>query len=680
MNEQLRILILEDNDADADLIEHELRKANIAFSSKRAKTKEAFLMELREFSPGLILADYTLPGYDGCSALKIVKEKCPDIPFIFVSGTIGEDFAIESLKNGATDYVIKERMARLGPAVLRALSDMERKTENQRAEKALKESELRFRSLVQSANEAIILTDGVGHIISWNKGAEAIFGYAQEEVLSMTIMHIMPDRYRSDHIMRLKFVSLTGKPDINGKTVEAYGLRKDGAEFPIEISIATWKIENEVFYSGIIRDITGRKMAEAEKERFLNAFASSNDGIAIANEDDRYIYINTTYAMIFGYTQEELIGDTWRKITPPEMIPAIEKGLDATLHKKDIGAFNGEAPGLRKDGTTVPIEVRGRGLWDEKGNYYGHICIVRDITERKKAEEELKIKAQLLDDTTDSIFVHDLAGNFIYLNEGAYKSRGFGKEEMMGMNLRDILVPEYARMIDSRFNKLLEKGEATFESAHIRKDGSVFPAEAHARIIESGGRKLVLSVIRDITERKRAEEFQKERARVELYGFIVSALPLFASGVSSHVRDILVCSFTDRFEKNVRMRFEEEMELMGLGRDSRATAAREEVLNYFLMWLSELFNNFGIRTGMKAAKNSGHIEFTNCSWLSEARRNPIFCLICRAMVIRSFSWTSLKGSASQSSSIAEGSRTCKFEIRLNHGSHDQEIKVYRRQM
>jgi diguanylate cyclase (GGDEF)-like protein len=137
MDKQLRILMLEDVAADAELAEHELRKANIQFSSKRVETKEAFLKELKDFAPDLILSDYTLPSFDGISALKIAREKCPDVPFIFVSGTLGEDTAIETLKMGATDYVLKEGLSRLVPAVHRALREAEERVERKQAEEQL---------------------------------------------------------------------------------------------------------------------------------------------------------------------------------------------------------------------------------------------------------------------------------------------------------------------------------------------------------------------------------------------------------------------------------------------------------------------------------------------------------------------------------------------------------------
>lgn len=153
MDKELRILILEDVPKDAELMERELRKGGIAFVSKRVAIKEDFLKELKYFAPHIILADYKLPLFDGLSALAITKEQCPDIPFIFVSWTIGEDFAIETFKQGATDYILKDRLSRLVPAVLRAIREAELKEERKRAERALQQSERELKKRIAELEE-----------------------------------------------------------------------------------------------------------------------------------------------------------------------------------------------------------------------------------------------------------------------------------------------------------------------------------------------------------------------------------------------------------------------------------------------------------------------------------------------------------------------------------------------
>ena len=156
MDKELRILILEDMAADAELIRYELRRANIIFSSKCVETKETFLNALGDFAPDLILADYTLPSFDGLLALAFAQERCPEVPFIFVSGSLGEELAIETLKGGATDYVLKHRLSRLVPAVRRALGEAEARAERKLAEEQLASSLEQLRALaahLQSVRE-----------------------------------------------------------------------------------------------------------------------------------------------------------------------------------------------------------------------------------------------------------------------------------------------------------------------------------------------------------------------------------------------------------------------------------------------------------------------------------------------------------------------------------------------
>ncbi len=149
-------------------------------------------------------------------------------------------------------------------------------TEHKRTEEALRESEIKFRSITQSAADAIISADSDDNIISWNKGAQTIFGYTEEEALGKSLIIIMPERYRDAHKKGLERVNSTGETRIIGKTVELVGMRKDGSEFPLELSLSTWKIGTRRLYSGIIRDVTGRKQAEEKLKQTLAELERSN--------------------------------------------------------------------------------------------------------------------------------------------------------------------------------------------------------------------------------------------------------------------------------------------------------------------------------------------------------------------------------------------------------------------
>jgi len=255
-----------------------------------------------------------------------------------------------------------------------------------------------------------------------------------------------------------------------------------------------------------------RKKIEKEKERYIEAIDKSTEGISIADENDQFIYVNAAYARIFGYSQDELIGETWRKITPPELIAPIEKGLSNTLHNKNIGIFNGEIHGLKKDGPTLPIEVNGSGFWDEEGNYRGHVCIVRDVTERKQADEKLKQSEEkyrdLFENANDAICILDSDLKYKDVNKKTLEMFGYTKEEMLAMSVLDIIPPEQIPRSEIEFNKLRKIGMyEKFVGKSLTKDGHLIDVEINSSAIKEGN-KIIGSrdIIRDITNRKRAED------------------------------------------------------------------------------------------------------------------------------------------------------------------------------
>ncbi len=183
MNSELKILILEDVVTDAELMEFELRESGLVFVSQRVSTRASFVKALEERCPDIILSDYSLPSFDGLSALTLAQEICPEVPFIFVSGALGEEMAIELLKKGATDYVLKSRLSRLGPAVSRALHEYNEREERRRVEAELKESEDRYRTIFENTGTAMIIFEEDTTIVLANRGFERISGYMRSEIV-----------------------------------------------------------------------------------------------------------------------------------------------------------------------------------------------------------------------------------------------------------------------------------------------------------------------------------------------------------------------------------------------------------------------------------------------------------------------------------------------------------------
>jgi PAS domain S-box-containing protein len=195
MKKELRVLILEDNPNDVVLIRHELRKSDLPFRAKRVETKKEFLEEIQNHQPDVILSDHGVPAFDGFTALSLAKNKCPQVPFIFVTGSVGEVVAIETLKSGATDYVLKSRLSSLVPSIQRALRESEDRDEYRRATIALHESEQRFNILTQNLKDiGIFSIDFKGIISEWNTSAENVFKYKGSEIVGEHISTFYPDR------------------------------------------------------------------------------------------------------------------------------------------------------------------------------------------------------------------------------------------------------------------------------------------------------------------------------------------------------------------------------------------------------------------------------------------------------------------------------------------------------
>lgn len=192
MEHPLRILNLEDDPKDTELIQARLEEEGIACELVRVETEADYASAIEQGGYDLFLVDYKLPDFDGMSALAIAKEKCPDIPFVFVSGSIGEEMAIEALKNGATDYVLKDKLSRLAPAVRRALKETKERSERKKSEEALKEANEFNRQVIESAQEGIIVYGLDLNYRRWNSFMELLTGLPAAEVLGRHPLEVLP--------------------------------------------------------------------------------------------------------------------------------------------------------------------------------------------------------------------------------------------------------------------------------------------------------------------------------------------------------------------------------------------------------------------------------------------------------------------------------------------------------
>ena len=238
------------------------------------------------------------------------------------------------------------------------------------------------------------------------------------------------------------------------------------------------------------------------------AFENAPIGKALVDLQGNLLRVNEALCKMHGYTKQELTSMNFKDLSF-DNLEVNQKLRDEALAGKRDG-FELEKRYLRKDGSIIWGFLKATLIRDKKNKPLYFIGQVQDITLQKKAEQELRFRSMLLDNQKDTVLVHDLEGKFIYVNEAAHKTRGYTKDELLHLGLHKLVAPGSEKLIKTRLKKLLEDDIATFETEHYRKDGSIMPVEVNSRLLELDGKKIVVGIARDITERKKSEQALKE--------------------------------------------------------------------------------------------------------------------------------------------------------------------------
>ncbi len=437
MKSQLRILHLEDDPRDAELVQDTLEADGIGCSVQRVDTKADFVASLENGEFDLILADYTLPSFDGLSALTIAQLNWPHVPFIFVSGTIDEEIAIEALKIGATDYVFKTRLSRIVPSVQRALREAGEKTELRHAEEALRRSETYLAEAQKLSHTGSFGWEVSSGEIYWSRETFRIFGY--EPTAKTTLDLVIQRTHPEDAAEVQRFIERVSRerkefdfehrllmPDGSVKFVRVVGRPADNRAGRFELV-------------GVVTDITERKRAESllreSEQRFRAIFDEAGTGIALLDlVSGAPIETNRALQTILGSTREELSRfETYNELTCEE-----NREADAALFRE---LCEGHRETLRhekclvlNDGRTVWTNVTFTLLRDSQGRPNYVIAINEDITERKRADADLQKAMEEIKQLRDRLYKENIA-----LREEIDKTSMF--EEIVGRSpaLRSVL-------------------------------------------------------------------------------------------------------------------------------------------------------------------------------------------------------------------------------------------------
>jgi two-component system, NarL family, sensor histidine kinase UhpB len=293
----LRVLLVEDSENDALLLLRELRRGGYEPVCERVSTPEEMERALEGASEKkrpwqIVISDYYMPRFRAPDALALLRKLGYDTPFVVVSGKIGEDATVAMMRAGAQDYVTKENMVRLCPVIERALREAEGRRERERAEKALRESEERYRVAAETASDAIVVIDQDSRILFINSAAEKIFGYARAEMIGQRLNMLMPERLRKVHEVSLARYLKTGRRRLDWRSIQLPGLQESGKEIPLEISFGEFVRDGERFFTGFVRDIIERKEAE---EALREAREVERNRIARDLHDD--IFQDIVYAL-----------------------------------------------------------------------------------------------------------------------------------------------------------------------------------------------------------------------------------------------------------------------------------------------------------------------------------------------------------------------------------------------
>jgi len=412
-----------------------------------------------------------------------------------------------------------------GTMVLSAIVDI---TERKAAEVALRESERRFRLVVEAAPNSMVMVDQDGKIVMVNTQAERVFGYPRAELVGQPVEMLVPERFRSHHPQLRKTFFADVRPRSMGAGRDLYGLKKDGSEFPVEIGLNPIETDEGTMVLSAIVDITERKAAELalreSEQRFRLVVEAAPNSMVMVDRAGKIVMVNAQAERVFGYSRTELVGQPVEMLVPERFRshhPELRKTFFADPQPRPMGAGR-DLYGLKKDGSEFPVEIGLNPIETDEGTMV--LSAIVDITARKAAERALRESERrytvLIDGVMDyAIYMLDPNGVITNWNRGAQRIKGYRTEEIVGQHFscfyteedRAANVPQLSLEIAAR------DGRYETDSWRVRKDGSRFLANVVVDALKDDSGQLIgfAKITRDITERVQAAR-ELEEARVNL--------------------------------------------------------------------------------------------------------------------------------------------------------------------
>ncbi|MBM4399624.1 MAG: PAS domain S-box protein [Candidatus Cloacimonetes bacterium] len=520
MQKDLRVLIIEDNENDALLILKLLKSEGYKVEWSRVCNPEDMNNALDISNWDIIISDYSMPVFSGMEALKIYKERQLDIPFILVSGTIGEDIAIKMLKSGAHDYIIKDKLNLIIPSIQRELQEYQTRLERNK-----------FYQDLQVAQEVITNSPVVLFQRSFTNNVSEL--YISENISQFGYI-------ANDFVIGIQDYNDIIHPDDAPKVDEVHNqcLIKKGDSYDIEYRVLckdgsirwvndkttfNWYSNGSLKYTrGMLIDITARKQADenaiASERRYKELLENIELISVILDTNGNILFCNQYLLSLTGWTYNEVINKNWFELFIPEDIINVLKDevFDNLISGKVEKFYENDI--LTKNGDRRSIAWSNSILTDVSGNNIGVSSIGQDITDRLRFERELqqseRLYKSLVETSPDAICMLNLEGTTVFCNQKKAEIFKFDSpDDMVGMNSFELISPDFQYMLPEIKQQLLDNGIITpIEIKFVRHNSETFWGELRSTLIhdEKGNPKYVINVITDIDERKKIQEAWQE--------------------------------------------------------------------------------------------------------------------------------------------------------------------------
>ena len=564
----MKILLVDDDAAERELTGVRLKAAG--HSILEASDGVEALHVLQRESVNVVISDILMPRMDGyrfCRQARADK-RFRHLPFILISGYTSPHDESRALEMGADHFTMKSSAASELIQLLQELTTRPRKVsipvepsdelsamkeysqelveklvQNNHELRATNQELLRsrealtlFRTLIDHSNDSIHVVDpATGRFLDINLTACRALGYTREEMLLMSLPDIVAAEGRRFSVQE----AMEELQETGAKMVEARHRRKDGSTYPVEVNVRRIQLDRE-YVVAVVRDITERKRAVEDQQRtgrlMRLLLESAGKGIYGIDTEGRCIFINQVGASMLGYRSEELLGQNMHQLAhhhhPDGSVYSVEDCPIFRAFQSDLHCWVDTDVFWRADGSWFPVEYSSSPIV-ENGITTGAVVTVSDITDRKRAEEQIAEQAALLDKARDAILVRDLNGKILFWNKGAEFVYGWAREEALGRNAAELYY-EDSKKFDEIDALTISRGEWQGEVQHLTKGGREITVEARWNLIRDneGRPKSILAINTDITDRKKIEAQFMRAQRMESIGTL-------AGGVAHDLNNIL---------------------------------------------------------------------------------------------------------------------------------------------